>query len=44
MLRDGAEYHDLGHEYFAQRDKDHLAERLRQRLRDLGVAVEVKAA
>jgi transposase len=44
MLRDGVEYHDLGHQYFAQRDKDQLAKRLLQRLRDLGVAVEVKAA
>ena len=44
MLRDGVEYHDLGHQYFAQRDRDRLAKRLLQRLRDLGVAVEVKAA
>lgn len=44
MLRDGVEYHDLGHQYFAQRDKDQLAKRLLQRLRDLGVTVEVKAA
>ena len=44
MLRDGVEYHDLGHQYFAQRDKDRLAKRLLQRLRDLGVAVEVKVA
>jgi hypothetical protein len=40
MLRDGVEYHDLGHQYFQQRDKEQLA----KRLRDLGVAVEVKAA
>jgi transposase len=44
MLRDGVEYHDLGHQYFGQRDKEQLAKRLLQRLRDLGVAVEVKAA
>jgi transposase len=44
MLRDGVEYHDLGSQYFDQRDKDHLAKRLLQRLRDLGVNVEVKAA
>jgi transposase len=44
MLRDGVEYHDLGSQYFQQRDKDQLAKRLLQRLRDLGVAVEVKAA
>ena len=44
MLRDGVEYHDLGAHHFEQRDKDQLAKRLIQRLRDLGVAVEVKAA
>jgi transposase len=44
MLRDGAEYHDLGAHHFEQRDKEQLAKRLIQRLRDLGVAVEVKAA
>jgi len=44
MLRDGAEYHDLGHQYFAQRDKEQVTKRLLQRLRDLGVVVEVKAA
>jgi transposase len=44
MLRDGVEYHDLGHQHFDQRDKEQLAKRLLQRLRDLGVAVEVKVA
>lgn len=44
MLRDGVEYHDLGAQHFEQRDKEQLAKRLLQRLRDLGVAVEVKAA
>jgi len=44
MLRDGVEYHDLGPHHFEQRDKEQLAKRLIQRLRDLGVAVEVKAA
>lgn len=44
MLRDGVEYHDLGHQHFSRRDKDHLAKRLLQRLRDLGVDVEVKIA
>jgi transposase len=44
MLRDGVEYHDLGHQYFVQRDKDQITKRLLQRLRDLGVVVEVKAA
>src|SRR5262249_4089304 len=44
MLRDGVEYHELGPRYFADRDKDRLTQRLLRRLRDLGVAVEVKAA
>ncbi len=44
MLRDGVEYHDLGFHHFEQRDKEQLTKRLLQRLRDLGVAVEVKAA
>jgi transposase len=44
MLRDGVEYHDLGARHFEQRDKEQLAKRLLQRLRDLGVAVEVRAA
>jgi len=44
MLRDGVEYHDLGAHYFEYRNKEQLTKRLLQRLRDLGVAVEVKAA
>lgn len=44
MLRDGVEFHDLGDQYFAQHDKARLTTRLLQRLRDLGVEVEVKAA
>jgi transposase len=44
MLRDGVEYHDLGSQHFAHRDKDQVTKRLLQRLRDLGVVVEVKAA
>ena len=31
MLRDGVEYHDLGHDHFAQRDKDRITKRLLQR-------------
>ena len=42
MLRDGVEFHDLGSQYFAQRDKEHLTKRLLRRLHDLGVDVEVK--
>ena len=44
MLRDGVEYHDLGPEHFVHRDRDRIAKRLLERLRDLGVNVEVKAA
>jgi hypothetical protein len=44
MLRNGVEFHDLGDQYFVQRDKDRLTKRLLQRLRDLGVDVEVKNA
>ena len=44
MLRDGVEFHDLGDQYFVRHDKDRLAKRLLQRLRDLGINVEVKAA
>ena len=40
MLRDGVEYHDLGSHHFEPRDKEQLAKRLIQRLRDLGVAVD----
>jgi transposase len=44
MLRDGVEFHDLGDQYFAQRDKQQITKRLLRRLRDLGVDVEVKNA
>ena len=44
MLSDGVEYHDLGAHHFEQRDTEQPAKRLIQRLRDLGVAVEVTAA
>jgi transposase len=44
MLRNGVEFHDLGDTYFVQQDKERLTKRLLQRLRDLGVEVEVKAA
>jgi transposase len=44
MLRDGVEYHDLGPNHFARRDKDQIAKRLLQRLHDLGLNVEVKVA
>ena len=40
MRRHGVEFHDLGDQYLVQRDKTRLANRLLQRLRDLGVEVE----
>ena len=33
MLRDGAEYHDLGPQHFVQRDKEQVTKRLLQRQR-----------
>ena len=44
MLRDGVEYHDLGPHHFEQQDKDRVTKRLLQRLRNLGVTVQVTAA
>jgi transposase len=44
MLRDGVEYHDLGSQYFAHRDREQIAKRLLKRLRDLGLNVEIRAA
>jgi transposase len=44
MLRDGVEYHDLGPYHFEQQDKDRVTKRLLQRLRNLGVTVQVTAA
>jgi transposase len=44
MLRDGVEYHDLGGRYLDDRRKTTLTANLLRRLRDLGVAVEIKAA
>ena len=42
LLRDGVEFHDLGDQYFAQHDQARLTKRLLERLRNLGVEVEVK--
>lgn len=44
MLRDDADYHDLGADHFDRRDKTKLAKRLIARLHDLGLTVEVRAA
>jgi transposase len=42
-LRNGVEFHDLGGQYFAQRDRDkeRLTKQLLRRLRELGGEVEV---
>jgi transposase len=44
MLRDGAVYRDLGHDYFDRFNKAKTADRLVRRLKDLGYEVELKAA
>src|SRR5262245_17458555 len=44
MLRNGVEYHDMRGAYSVHRDKEQIAKRLIQRLRNLGIAVEVTAA
>lgn len=44
MLQRGVVYQDLGPNHFDRRDKDKIAKRLIQRLEDLGLKVEVKAA
>lgn len=44
MLRDGAEYRDLGADHFARHDKTKTIGRLVRRLRDLGCEVDVKHA
>ncbi len=43
LLRD-VDYHDLGADHFARRDKAQLANRLIRRLRDLGLEVETRPA
>lgn len=42
MLRTGAEFEDLGSQYFTQQDKERITNRLVRRLHDLGVEVEIK--
>ena len=44
MLRDEKDYQDLGGRYLADRDTERVKQRLLQRLQDLGIVVEVKAA
>jgi transposase len=44
LLRDGGEYQDLGATYFDDRDRVRITQRLVQRLRTLGVSVELSPA
>ncbi len=44
MLRHETDYQDLGGRYLADRDNERVKRRLLQRLQDLGVVVEMKAA
>lgn len=44
MLRDKAEYRDLGHDYFIRRDSGRMATRLARRIRDLGYEVQIQKA
>jgi transposase len=44
MLRDKAEYRDLGPDYFVRRDSARVAERLAQRIRELGYVVQMQKA
>jgi transposase len=43
ILQDGVVYRDLGGDYFTQRDKLKVAQRLARRLKDLGYEVELRA-
>jgi len=44
MLKHDLDYRDLGADHFDRRDKTKLAHRLLQRLQELGLTVEVRAA
>jgi hypothetical protein len=44
MIKHETTYQDLGADHFDRRDKVRLARRLVQRLKDLGLNVEVKPA
>lgn len=44
ILRDGVSYHDLGADYFVQRDRTRVAERLAKRIRELGYEVTIQQA
>jgi transposase len=44
MLADGACYHDLGNDHFARRDPARVAQKLADRIRNLGYQVDIKVA
>jgi len=44
LLRKGGKYEDLGQTYFDERDRTRVTQRLLQRLRNLGLVVEVQPA
>lgn len=44
MIRDDADYQDLGGDYFLRYDREKVARRLVRRLRELGLEVEVRQA
>jgi hypothetical protein len=44
ILRDGKPFHDLGADYFDQRDRSNVVRRLRRRIEALGYKVEVQPA
>ena len=44
MMADGTCYQDLGNDYFARRDPDRAAQKLAERIRNLGYQVDIKAA
>jgi hypothetical protein len=44
MLADGAFYHDLGNDHFARRDPARVAQKLADRIRNLGYQVDIKVA
>ena len=42
ILRDKADYHDLGPDYFVRRDSARVAQRLARRIRELGYDVQIQ--
>ena len=44
MLASGACYHDLGNDHFARRDPARVAQKLANRIRNLGYQVDIKVA